>query len=228
MSINDSTMRNMVLVLGCISLLAGVTLAGVSVLTSEPIELAQREKKVSSIREVLPAFDNEPPSEVVSVDVAGVGPMNVYPARMGDEPVGYAVESFSGSGFGGLISVMVGFDAGGVVTGYSVLDHAETPGLGDQMVDWFKPVQAPERSGVERLFGFTVEQPERNSNILGRSPGEEPFRVSKDGGSVDAITAATITSRAFLEAVNRAYLAYSAYVGEEADADAMTGATQKN
>jgi major membrane immunogen (membrane-anchored lipoprotein) len=79
---------------------------------------------------------------------------------------------------------MVGFDSTGTILNYTVLKHKETPGLGSKMPEWF-------RNG--------------SGNIIGLNPGNDKVWVSKDGGQVDGITAATISSRAFLEAVNRAY-----------------------
>ena len=107
-------------------------------------------------------------------------------------------------GFGGELKVLVGFDAEGKIIDYSLLAHAETPGLGSKAADWFKKGN--------------------KGNIVGLNPGETPLTVSKDGGQVDAITASTITSRAFLNAVNAAY---AAYAGQNT-ADAATGATQKH
>ena len=102
-------------------------------------------------------------------------------------------------GFGGKFRVMVGFDAEGNVLGYEILEHQETPGLGSHMVHWFKNADKP------------------GQNIIGRKAGS--FVVSKDGGDVDAITAATITSRAFLKAVNQAYAEFHG-------TEAVTGASQ--
>lgn len=111
----------------------------------------------------------------------------IYPAKNGDQWVGTAVEAKS-MGFGGELKVLVGFDAEGKIYNYSLLSHAETPGLGSKAADWFKEGN--------------------KGSIKGMNPGEQPLTVSKDGGQVDAITASTITSRAFLNAVNAAYGAY--------------------
>ena len=111
---------------------------------------------------------------------------------------GYAVET-AVDGFGGQFRVMVGFDKEGNILGYEILEHQETPGLGSHMVHWFKNADKP------------------GQNIIGRKAGE--LQVSKDGGDVDAITAATITSRAFLKAINQAYAEFK---GTEAN----TGASQ--
>lgn len=111
---------------------------------------------------------------------------------------GIAVET-AVDGFGGTFRVMVGFDQEGNILGYEILEHQETPGLGSHMVHWFKNADKP------------------GQNIIGRKAGA--LQVSKDGGDVDAITAATITSRAFLKAVNQAY-------AEQFGVEAHTGASQ--
>lgn len=90
------------------------------------------------------------------------------------------------NGFGGKMKVMVGFAPDGTILGYEVLEHQETPGLGDKSTYWFQKGQKPGQC------------------IVGRQATGH-FTVSKDGGDVDAITAATISSRAFLRAVNAAY-----------------------
>ncbi len=113
---------------------------------------------------------------------------------------GYAVET-AVDGFGGTFRVMVGFDQEGNILGYEILEHQETPGLGSHMEHWFKNADKP------------------GQNIIGRKAGA--LQVSKDGGDVDAITAATITSRAFLKAVNQAY-------AEQFGVEAHTGASQLN
>lgn len=111
---------------------------------------------------------------------------------------GYAVET-AVDGFGGTFRVMVGFDQEGNILGYEILEHQETPGLGSHMEHWFKNADKP------------------GQNIIGRKAGA--LQVSKDGGDVDAITAATITSRAFLKAINQAY-------AEQFGVEAHTGASQ--
>lgn len=120
-------------------------------------------------------------------------------------------------GFGGELKVLVGFDAEGKIYNYSLLAHAETPGLGSKADKWFgayDPAQGEK----------AVSHEQSTKSILGMNPGEAALTVSKDGGQIDAITASTITSRAFLNAVNAAYQAYKSEGGEM---DAATGATRK-
>ena len=104
--------------------------------------------------------------------------------------MGACSTSYTNNGFSGEIKVMVGFDAAGNIVNYAVLEQAETPGLGTKIVDWFKTEKGKQ-------------------NILGMNGSSEQLKVTKDGGEVDAITAATISSRAFLESVKLAYAAYN-------------------
>ena len=212
-----STLKNLVVTLLVITLLSAIGLGWMNYVTQKPIAKAKSEKVIAALKDVLPDFDNDPTTEKIEQEVDG-GKLVLYTAKKDGEWVGTAVESFSPKGFGGRISVMFGFDTEGKISGYSVLEHAETPGLGDHMVDWFKPPVAPVKSLIERIFGFEIKPAEKNSNVYGVSP-EGGLSVSKDGGTVDAITAATISSRAFLDAANRAY---SAFKGA---AESYTGAT---
>ena len=168
---------------------------------------------------VLPEFTNNPVAESDTIFSEKDGKKNVdfivYPAKNGEELVGTAVEAKS-MGFGGELKVLVGFNAEGKIYNYSLLAHAETPGLGSKADKWFGAYDPAKGEQA-------VSHEESKKSILGMNPGEAPLTVSKDGGAVDAITASTITSRAFLNAVNAAYQAYKA----TPNTDAATGATIK-
>lgn len=183
----ESSLKNMVIVLTVVAVVAGLLLGYVNQVTSEPIAQANAKALSDAIALVVPGFDNEPAAHSDTVEVDGMNYV-VYKAMKGDEFIGAAVES-SANGFGGALNVLVGFDAEGNIIDYSLLSHAETPGLGSKAADWFK-------KGAK-------------GDITGQNPGETPLIVSKDGGEIDGITASTITSRAFLKAVNGAYTAYA-------------------
>lgn len=204
----SSSYKNMLLSLLFICLLAAGLLAKVNDMTKAPIADAKALKLEEAIKDVVPIFDNNPVDESYKVATDNGDSLLVYPAKKGEEVVGFAVNSYSDNGFSGDIQVMVGFDMENNVVNYAVLSHSETPGLGSQMVEWFKP-QVQEYSLIEKLFGFEVKKAEAKSSIIGKSPKSTQFAVSKDGGDIDAISASTITSRAFLEAVNKAYAAYT-------------------
>jgi len=192
----------MFLSLSVICLTVAVLLAQVNKMTAKPIADARAMKLQNAIREVVPPFDNDPVAEAYLMADGMGDSLLVYPAKRGDELVGFALNSFSNNGFSGTIRIMVGFDMEHKIVNYAVLQHAETPGLGSKMTEWFRDSSKPEQS------------------VVGRDLSKGALAVSKDGGEVDAITASTITSRAFMEAVNRAYTAYS-----NSWEDAYTGAT---
>lgn len=190
----------MALALTGFSVVAGGLLGWVNDITTEPIAQANAKTLSDAIAVVVPEFDNNPAEAPEEVDLDGVI-YKVYKATKGGEFVGAAVES-SSMGFGGEIKVLVGFDTEGNIKDYSLLAHAETPGLGSKAADWFK------KGG--------------KGDITGKNPGQTPLIVSKDGGEIDAITASTITSRAFLRAINNAYAAY-----KNQHVDGASGATQQ-
>ena len=192
----------MLLVLTGVTVVSVALLAWVNELTKEPIAQANAKALNDAVNLVIPGFDNDPIAEKKMQEVNGVE-YAVYPATKGGEYIGAAVEA-SSMGFGGELKILVGFDAQGNILNYSLLSHAETPGLGSKADVWFKEG--------------------RKGDITGMNPGESPLAVSKDGGKVDAITASTITSRAFLNAVNGAY---AAFAGQE-QTDSSTGATPQN
>ena len=188
----------MALALTGFSVIAGGVLGWVNDVTAEPIAQANAKILSDAIAVVVPGFDNNPAESPEMVEMEGVS-YKIYKATKGGEFIGAAVEA-SSNAFGGTLTVLVGFDPEGNIIDYSLLKHAETPGVGSKAADWFK-------KGAK-------------GDITGMNPGEKPLTVSKDGGQVDAITASTITSRAFLLAVNNAYAAY-----KNQHVDGASGAT---
>lgn len=175
----ESNLKNMVLSLTLITLFAAAALGGVYVLTEEPIALAKQQKQTQAIAKVLPEY-------ATLEDVEEHDGLIFHRALDQDgQLAGTAIET-SENGFGGVFRLMVGFDKEGNIVNYEVLEQQETPGLGTHMVEWFKTEK-------------------NNQSIIGKNPAEMKFYVSKDGGDVDAITAATISSRAFLKAVEKAH-----------------------
>lgn len=179
----------MLLSLTIICMSAGAILAGVNMYTSEPIALSKATALEKAIKEVTPDFDNNPVQDAYKAITSDGDSLLIYPAVKDGKQVGVAVDSNTKNGFSGEIKIIVGFDMEGKLVDYSVLQHAETPGLGSKMQEWFRTEK-------------------NNQNVIGKSLANGELAVTKDGGDVDAITASTITSRAFLNAVNRAYSAY--------------------
>lgn len=188
----ESTLKNMVVTLTLITLIASSVLGGVYAITKEPIDAAKTAKTNNAISKVVPEFDNDPSADKFIKELDEKSYV-VYPAKRGEEIVGYAVESYTSGGFGGRILLMVGFNADGTINNTAVLSHAETPGLGDKM--------------VEGKSEFSVQ-------FKGKNPADFKLLVKKDGGDVDAITASTITSRAFCDAVTTAWEVYNLCTGE--------------
>lgn len=199
----ESTISNMVIVLVGVALITGAILAYVNHITTEPIRLQSEKTLTEGIKKVmgggeLKVTSNDTISQKIDgKDVSFV--IHVTESANG-QALGAAVESTT-SGFGGDLKVLVGFSPVGEILGYTILQTSETPGLGAKAETWF--------------------QKDGKGNIIGKNPSESLLSVSKDGGQVNAITASTITSRAFLKAVNNAYNAY-----KTGNADAASGATK--
>ena len=195
-----STLFNMVVVLFSVTLIASAGVGAVNMITADAIAEANAAATTQAIQNVLPEFEKTEMSEQTIDDM----PIIVYTATKGTDTVGYAVESMTKNGFGGVIRLMVGFSGDGKILNVNVLQQAETPGLGTKMAD---------------------ESNVLLSSIQNKNSWEVEFKVKKDGGELDALTAATISSRAYYEAVARAYEAYKVACGYQDSADGVSGAT---
>ena len=202
----ESSLTNMVLVLTGVTVIMGGILAYVNHLTEGPIATQKEKALADGIKTVMVCNDLivAKTDEVKQNDDKGKEvTYTIYEIQDAHgKDLGAAVESTT-MGFGGNLKVLVGFDPEGKILGYTLLEHAETPGLGAKADKWFQ------KGG--------------KGDVIGKDP-REPLTVSKDGGQVDAITASTITSRAFLLAVNNAYNAYKATPAP----DGETGATEQH
>ena len=190
MAKKQSTFKNMILTLLLVSFISATVLGFVHDLTKGAISEANMKAQNDAIESILPEYTSlgEPWKAVLEENADSLEFFPAYNAT--DELVGVAAKTYSKNGFGGLIQIMVGLKPDGTISGYEVLEHKETPGLGSKMGSWFNNSDKP------------------NQSIIDKNPGTTNFTVSKDGGDIDAITASTITSRAFLEAVRRAYETY--------------------
>ncbi len=191
MAKTESTLKNMLLTLLVITLISGASLGGMYKLTKAPIEASKQAKQQNAISQVTPEFDNDPAAEAIEATTEDGSLIKLFPAKKSGELVGMAVESVTNKGFGGEVRIMIGFRPDGSIINYQVLEHKETPGLGTKMDEWFRTDKG-------------------SQSILDKNPGSNNLTVAKDGGEVDAITAATISSRAFLDAVDVAYKAFQA------------------
>lgn len=173
----------MMIVLTLIAVCAGAALAYVNHLTEGPIKEIAEANEAAAIKAVLCSDD------VIITDTMVIGDgtesSTVY---LTDRGAAVKTSDPGNKSFGGGLSIMVGLDNEFHVLGYSILASNETPGLGAKAGEWF--------------------QKDGKGSIIGKVAGK--LTVNKDGGDIDAITASTITSRAFLAAVNNAYAAYMA------------------
>jgi electron transport complex protein RnfG len=177
-----STFANMFIVLSLISLVSALALGFTYSITKEPIEMVKVKRTLKALGNVLPAFDNSPDQEKYTLK--GFDGLEFFPATKDGQLVGTAVKTYSDKGFNERIWLMVGFDLNNKINNIDVLEQKETPGLGTKM-----------------------KEPKFKNQFPGKDPASFRLKVKKDSGDVDAISAATISSRAFCDAVERAYQA---------------------
>ena len=198
-----SSWYNMAGVLTGIALVAGAALASVNELTKDTIQQLKEKSEQDAIAKVLGGGD----VMVQQIDTVIYDNCNFIVMNAGEKGVAIKAVDPQNASFGGGLTIMVGIDPNGVVLGYSILETHETPGLGAKASEWFQKGQ--------------------KGDIIGRNLTEKELTVSKDGGDVDAITASTITSRAFLRAVNAANQAYHQTLDKDDNADGVSGASQQ-
>lgn len=182
----ESTVKNMFMSLTVICLVCSALLGGAYAITKDKIDQAGVDKQNEAIARVVPEFDNVPSEEMFEVELEGKK-YTVYPASLSGETVGYAINA-SATGFSGPVVIMVGITADGRIFNTVPVSHAETPGLGAKI--------------SEEGNAFVAQ-------FEGLDPSATVLKVKKDGGDIDAITASTITSRAYTAAVETAWLVFN-------------------
>ncbi|MBK7094937.1 MAG: RnfABCDGE type electron transport complex subunit G [Saprospiraceae bacterium] len=182
----SSSFKNMLISLTLISVVAGFSLAYMNEVTMGPINESRKAKKINAIKAVLPKVTNDPYSEKMAVALTGLtDSFDIFPGKSDNKINSIAISTFTDQGYNGLIKLMVGLDTLGIIKNIAVLEQKETPGLGTKI-------------NTEKF----LEQ------YRGKDPGKWKLKVKKDGGETDAITGATISSRAFNDAVQKAYDVY--------------------
>jgi len=180
----EASLLRLVVVLTSIALVAGMALTGVYALTKDRIDAAQKAKKELALNLVLPDFKGTLQDTTITPEGEDEA-LPVHVALNEDGSLfGLAVETYTKIAFDGRFDLMVGFDADGSIINTEVIAASETPGLGDKI--------NKDKSDFAKQFN-------------GQDPNNYKLSVKKDGGDVDAITAATISSRAYCDAVQRAY-----------------------
>jgi Na+-translocating ferredoxin:NAD+ oxidoreductase subunit G len=185
MAKKESTFINMFLTLLIVTAISSLAASSVYNLTKGPIAEVARLKQQNAIEQVMPGPIDTEPQYFSVMPKSGTDSLGFWEGYANGEKIGVAINTYTNMGYSGLIRIMVGFDNEGTIVNYKVLEHKETAGLGTK-------IAAP----------FFVNQ------FIGRNPATQPLKVNKDGGDIDAITAATISSRAVCDAIQRAYDTY--------------------
>ncbi|HQB22111.1 MAG TPA: RnfABCDGE type electron transport complex subunit G [Bacteroidales bacterium] len=187
---------NMVVTLFVITAIPAVLLGFVYKFTKEPIEQAKKIKLSNSIDLVVPGASTAEINQFSVMPETGKDSLTFYEVVSENKIIGTAVQTYSDNAFGGRITIMVGFKPDGTIIDNDVLEHSETPGLGDKA---------------------SKSKSDWNSQFKDKNPKEFNINLKKDGGEVDAITAATISSRAYIDALQRAYDAFIKYYTNSSD-----------
>lgn len=184
-----STLINMIMALVIVCTLSALILAYVHKKTEAPIKAVKDNLELHAIAEIVPnGFDNNPFAEKTYITTSDNKRLVMYPVRKNGKIIALAIKSYTNRAFGGKMEVMVSITLDGCISGYKIIDHKETPGLGTKV--------------TEKSF---------SDQFKGINPKKVDFRVKKDGGDIDAVTAATISSRAVIDAIQRAHDAYTTF-----------------
>jgi len=187
MTNNQKKFMNMVITLTIIAGASSFLLSSVYQFTKEPIAKAKDKRELEAISQVVEEFDNNPFAEkMIIYSKNQKDKLDFYPARKKGNITSFAIKTYSDNGFGGKIEMIVGFYISGAIKNFKITSHQETPGLGSK---------ADDAKFKEQFDGF--------------NPNKQILKVRQDGGEIDGITAATITSRAVLDAIQRATDAYN-------------------
>jgi Na+-translocating ferredoxin:NAD+ oxidoreductase subunit G len=196
-----------VVVLASICGVSAGLLATIYEVTKEPIAASRRQMTLDAIQTVLPPFERV----VDAVDVRealgaeGDALPEIYPAFSGDDFLGAAIKVTDPDGYGGDVTFMVGLTTDGRIYAIRLLSHKETPGLGTKLAD-------------ERFAG----------QFRGLEVPEQGLAVRRDGGAIDAITGATISSRTATNAATEAariFREYSPRLQQVLSQEAQEGGT---
>ena len=157
--------------------------------TREQIAGNEREALLDALNELVPRedYDNQilqdtltlPPTQAIGT----TAPTTVYRARKNGEPVALVMSAVAPDGYSGQIFLLMGINADGTLAGVRVVNHKETPGLGDK-------IEAKRNDWILQFAGLSLDNPEKNN-----------WKVKKDGGQFDQFTGATITPRAVVGAI---------------------------
>jgi electron transport complex protein RnfG len=178
-----SNLFNMIMAMAVVSICSAASIGYVYQKTKEPIEKSKTMKISSAVTEMLGNFDNKPFEERVTLSS---NDLELYPAKENGVTTSVAIKSYSNNGFGGKIELIIGLLMDGTITGYKVIQQNETPGLCTKI--------------SENKF---------SKQFVGLNTHSNSFELSKNGGEIDALTGATISSNAVVDAVKKAVTAFN-------------------
>ena len=210
MSRNSTNMFYLGAFLCAVCAVAAAIMGTAAVVTSEPIANAKVKKVADGLRQVLPAFDNDPMK-----DAGKYGDVLFYTAKRDGKIVGYAAKTAVGSGYGGRMEALVSFQPDGTIRTILVTGHSETPGLGSNVTD-----RVREETLADLLKGAGTPAGLPGNRILDQYAGhsgaktdswKQPWKLKKDGGDAEYVSGATISSRAANELAWKAVSAFEAH-----------------
>ena len=186
----ESTFLNMISVLTAVTVICAFAVSFVYKKTLPTIEENEKKQEISAINAIFgEEYDNDPIAEKAVVKISKNGTeLDLYPLRKDGTIYALAIKSYSRKGFGGDINMMVGFNLDGTMAGYNILQHKETPGLGTKVTE-------------EKFM----------SQFRGSQFSGQDLALKKDGGDIDGVTSATVTSRAVIDGIKRAKKAYNKF-----------------
>lgn len=186
-----------VFILTFISIISGLALAWVNQKTKERIKREEQRFTLRSLEKTLPEFDNNPDKDSVVLEEEGER-FCIYRGKKRGKIAGFAITSMDPNGYSGNVKIVVGLLPDGTISGIEILSHAETPGLGARI---------EERSFREKLIWNCLDC----ANKERRSLNNTKWSVKKDGGDIDEISGATISSRAVTRATLKALKLFEKY-----------------
>lgn len=156
--------------------------------TRERIADNEAQRVLRELNAILPAalYDNQPHRDVITLNLPGDEPRQIWRARRNGEAVAAVLSSLAPDGYSGQIRLLVAIRADGQILGVRVASHSETPGIGDA-------IEARKSAWIDNFAGRSLTD-----------PAENRWRLRKDGGDLDAISGATVSSRAVVAATRRA------------------------
>ncbi|MCF6344872.1 MAG: electron transport complex subunit RsxG [Thiomicrorhabdus sp.] len=174
-------------------------------LTAPQIAHEQREAMLNTFNKVLPPslYNNTPLEDTLDITdekslalLGSKNPVTIYRARQNNQPAGVIFQVVARNGYSSHITLLMGVLPDGSVSGVRVLDHRETPGLGDK-------IEERKDDWILSFNGRTLHTNTTNQQVIANDPR---WAVKKDGGEFDQFTGATITPRAVISAVKNALL----------------------